>query len=387
MATFNERQVTSDAQFENHLRERRQAIGLSQKQLADRAGITRQSVAAVETNQYCPATSVALQLARALHCRVEDLFSIQSSAEIIDGELLAPLPRAHETLRAHVTQVGGRLLVRPLDGAGELRSLTASANGLIVDADPKSARVKVRLLKGREAMRRQIVLGGCDPAMFLAAQHLGKHDEDHLMPCMMGNSLALAALKHGEVHVAGVHLVDERSGAWNFRELRRALGGLDCIVVTFAHWEEGIIVRHGNLKKIRSVSDLARPMVRLINRDKGSGARRLLDRELQSVGIPSKRVKGYADEVSSHLEVASRVKSGWADAGVGIRAAATIFGLDFIPLQRERYDFVIPKVHYESLDGLRTLLDVIVGKPFRDELEALGGYDTRDTGKIVEMRA
>lgn len=384
MAIVKERQVTSDAQFENHLRERRQAIGLSQKQLADRAGITRQSVAAVEANQYSPATSVALHLARALQCRVEDLFSIRSGAELIDGELLAPLPKAHETLRASVTQVGGRLLVRPLDGAGELISLTASANGLIVDADPKNARVKVRLLKGREAMRRQIVLGGCDPAMFLAAQHLGKHDKDHLMPCMMGNSLALAALKHGEVHVAGVHLADERSGAWNYRDLRRALGGLDCTVVTFAHWEEGIIVRQGNPKKLRSVPDLARPMVRLINREKGSGARRLLDRELQSVGIPSKRVKGYADEVFSHLEVASRIKSGLADAGVGVRAAATICGLDFVPLQRERYDLVIPKTHYESLPGLRSLLDVIVSKSFRDELEALGNYDTRETGRIVE---
>ena len=125
----------------------------------------------------------------------------------------------------------------------------------------------------------------------------------------------------------------------------------------------------------------------MINREKGSGARRLLDRELESAGVPSGRVKGYGDEVLSHLEVASRVKSGLVDAGIGVRAAAAICGLDFIPLQRERYDWVIPKTYYESLPGLRTLLDIIVSKPFRDELEALGGYDTRETGKIVEMRA
>ena len=386
MATVKERKVTSDPQFENHLRDKRQALGLSQKQLADMAGITRQAVGAVEANHYSPATSVALQLARALKCRVEDLFSIKSTGEIVEGELLGAPQKGAERIRAQVTQIGDRWLVRPMDGIDELTSLTASADGLIVGANPKSARVKVRLLKDRETVRRQVVLGGCDPAMFLAAKHLGKHDNEHLVPCMMGNSLALAALKRAEVHAAGVHLVDERSGAWNPSYLRRSLGGLDCTVVTFAHWEEGIIVRQGNPKKIRAVVDVARPAVRMINREKGSGARRLLDRELQSAGIPSARVKGYGDEVLSDLEVAARVKSGLADAGVGVRAAAAICGLDFVPLQRERYDLVIPKIYYETLSGLQILLDTIVSKSFRDELEALGGYDTRETGKIVEMR-
>ncbi|HXF75136.1 MAG TPA: substrate-binding domain-containing protein, partial [Methylomirabilota bacterium] len=100
--------------------------------------------------------------------------------------------------------------------------------------------------------------------------------------------------------------------------------------------------------------------------------------------INSERVKGYGDEVFSHLEVAARIKAGLADVGVGVRAAASICGLDFVPLQRERYDLVIPKAYYETLSGLQVLLDTMVSKPFRDELEALGGYDTRDTGKIVE---
>jgi len=374
---------TSQPEFENRLREKRQASGFSQKQLANMAAITRQAVAAVESNQYFPATSVALQLARALQCRVEDLFSIKSGGEIVDGELLGSIPKGGDKIRARVTRVGDRWLVRSLDGGGELTSLTASADGLIVGRDPTSNHVKVRLLKDRETVRRQVVLGGCDPAMFLAAEHFKQYDKENLVPCLMGNSLALAALRRGEVHAAGVHLVDERSGAWNLPNLKRDLGGLNCTVVTFAHWEEGIIVRQGNPKKLRAVADFARPAVTIINREKGSGARRLLEREMRSAGIPSARVKGYGHEVLSHLEVASNVKAGLADAGVGVRAAATICGLDFIPLQRERYDLVIPKAHYESLQGLRTLLDLIVSKPFQDELEALGGYDTRDTGKLV----
>jgi molybdate-binding protein/DNA-binding XRE family transcriptional regulator len=348
------------------------------------AGITRQAVSAVEAHQYSPATSVALQLARVLRCRVEDLFSIKSGGEIIEGELVGSLPRGDDKLRAHVTRVGERLLVRPLDGLGELTSLSTTADGLIVGSEPGSNRVKVKLLKDREAVRRKIIVGGCDPAMFLAGEHLRKHDQENLVPCLMGSSLALAALKRGEVHVAGIHLADESSGAWKLPDLRQGLGDMDFIVVTFAHWEEGFIVRQGNPKKIRAVADIAKPKVKIVNREIGSGARRLLDKQLEASGIKPNRVKGYGDEVLSHLDVASRIRTGLADAGIGVRSAAAICGLDFVPLQRERYDLVIPKTYYETLSGLQVLLDTIVSKSFRDELEALGGYDTRDTGKITE---
>jgi putative molybdopterin biosynthesis protein len=386
MASFSQETKENLPAYENRLREKRQSRGFSQKQLADMAGITRQAVSAVEANQYSPATSVALHLARALRCRVEELFSLKTAGEIVDGEMLGAIPKGADKVRAQVTHVGDRLLVRPLDGFGELTSLSATADGLIIGPGSDEHHVKVRLLKDREVVRRKIVAAGCDPAMFLAAEHLRKQDKENLVPCLMGSSIALRALKSGEVHVAGVHLADERSGAWNLPDLKRSLGDMDCMVVTFAHWEEGFIVRQGNPKKIRGVGDIARPAVKIVNREKGSGARRLLDRELESAGVSPTRVKGYSDEVPSHLEVASRIKAGLADAGIGVRAAASICGLDFIPLQRERYDLIIPKSYYETLQGVRTLLDTIVSEPFRDELEALGGYDTRDTGKVVETR-
>ncbi len=369
--------------LENHLREKRQALGLSQKQLADLAGITRQAVSALESDQYSPATSVALQLARALRCRVEDLFSIKTGGEMIEGELLGAVPAGGAPVRAQVTQIGHRILVRPLVGVNELTGLSA-ADGLIVGKAAGKHRVKVRLLKDRETVRRKIVVGGCDPAMFLAGEHVRKHDQENLVPCLMGSSLALGALERGEIHVAGIHLAEERSGGWKLPSLKARIGDIDCIVVTFAHWEEGFIVRQGNPKKIRTVGDIAKPNVRIVNREKGSGARRLLDKLMRTAAINSERVKGYGDEVFSHLEVATRIKAGLADVGIGVRAASSICGLDFIPLQRERYDLVIPKAYYETLSGLQVLLDTMVSKPFRDELEALGGYDTRDTGKIVE---
>jgi len=367
--------------IENRLREKRQAAALSQKQLADLAGITRQAVSALESDQYSPATSVALQLARALHCRVEDLFSIKQDGEIVHGQLLGALPRGDSPARVQVIQIGRRTWIRPLDGLGELASLSTTADGLIVESDAKQ--VKVKLLKDREAVQRKIVVGGCDPAMFLAAEHVRKHDLNNLVPWLMGSGSALKALKRGEVHVAGIHLADDSSGAWALSELKQSLGDMDCLVVTFAHWEEGFLVRQGNPKKISAVGDIAKPTVRIVNREKGSGARRLLDRQLTANRLSPNRIKGYGDEVLSHLDVASRIKSGLADAGIGIRSVATICGLDFVPVQRERYDLVIPKDHYDSLSGMQVLLDMMVSKSFRTELEALGGYDTRDTGTIV----
>lgn len=377
----------SQPEIENRLRAKRQLLGLSQKQLANMAGVTRQAVCAVEASQYSPATSVALRLAQVLRCRVEDLFSLKGGGEIVEGELVGSLPVGADKVRAQVIPVGERLLVRPLAGLGELANLSATADGVIVGSGSSAKSVKVQLFKSREAVERQIVIAGCDPAMFLAAEYLRQLGKDNLVPCLMGSSVAIGALKRGEVHVAGVHLVDERSGDWNLPYLQRHLKGLDCLVVTFAHWEEGLIVREANPKKIRRVADLGRRDVRIVNRENGSGARRLLDRQLAACGIQPARVKGYDSKVLSHLEVASRVKAGLADVGIGVRAAASIFGLEFIPLQRERYDLVIPRTYYNSLPGLKALLDTIVSGSFRVELEALGGYDTRDTGKVVEIKA
>src|SRR4029453_11157330 len=325
--------------------------------------------------------------ARVLHCRVEELFHLKGGDEIIEGELIGPLPKGLGKVRVQVSQIGAGVLVRPLIGLGELPSLSTTADALIVGPGSDAKHVKVRLFENREALDRNILVAGCDPAMFFSAEHLKQRAKDNFVPTLLGSSIAIGALKRGEVHVAGVHLVDERSGAWNLPYLDRNLKGMDCLVVTFAHWEEGLIVRQGNPKKLRGVGDLARPGVKIVNRESGSGARRLLDRELESCEIQPAKIKGYESEVYSHLEVAAGVKAGLADAGVGIEAAASISGLDFIALQRERYDLVIPKAHYDALPGLRRLLDMMVSKNFRDELDGLGGYDTRENGRVVERAA
>ena len=202
----------------------------------------------------------------------------------------------------------------------------------------------------------------------------------------MGSAAALEALKRQEVHVAGLHVVDAKSGESNLPYLRRHLKGGDFTVVTFAEWQQGLMVPRGNPKRIREVADLARKEVAAVNRETGAGARLLLDQRLAASGMKADQVRGYGRIARSHLEVARLIADGWVDVGVGVQAVARLMDLDFIPLQEERYDLVMPSRYLTTHPGLSILLNTIVSLPFRTEVEALGGYDTRDTGKVRSLR-
>ncbi len=383
--------------IENRLRGLRTAKGLSQGALASMAGITRQAIYAIETNQYLPTTAVALRLAGALDCRVEDLFSLVSTGEVIEGDLIGTRkggPADLARMRVKVARVGERIVVRPVATLGGILNYTVPADGLIIgnagasDRMARSrSRVCVRLLRDRRIIEQEIAVAGCDPAIFLAGEYLRRQqDKTTLVGWTLGSAAALEALKRGEVHVAGLHVVDAKSGESNLPYLRKHLPGDGFTVVTFATWEEGLMVRAGNPKGIRDVEDLARKDVGIVNREKGAGARLLLDGQLSAVGISQRKVKGYERTAASHFEVARLIAEGQADAGVGIGSAAKLLGLDFIPLQRERYDLVIPTPFLTRHPALTNLLDTIVSRAFRTEIEALGGYDTSETGKVHSLR-
>jgi molybdopterin molybdotransferase/putative molybdopterin biosynthesis protein len=157
-------------------------------------------------------------------------------------------------------------------------------------------------------------------------------------------------------------------------------------VVTFASWDAGWLVRRGNPLRIRGPADLARREVRLVNREPGSGARLLLDDRLRRGGIAPERVRGYGDLARSHLAVGSRIAEGLADVGVAVRPIARLLGLDFVPLQAERYDLVVPNRLLESHPLLGGFLDALLSPEVRADLEALEGYDTRETGRRVDWK-
>lgn len=146
------------------------------------------------------------------------------------------------------------------------------------------------------------------------------------------------------------------------------------------------MVQGRNPKRIRDIADLERKDITIMNRESGSGARELLDRRLRGAGLKAHHIKGYDHLATSHVEIARRIAEGMADAGIGLRSVAKLYNLDFIPLQDERYDLVIPTQLLSGHPTLSIFLDTIVSRVFRSEIEALGGYDTRETGTIRELR-
>jgi len=380
------------SQFSNHLKLLRLQKGFSQGELARRAGITRQAISSIESSLYLPTTVVALRLASVLTCRVEDLFSLAPAEDIVKGKLIGHLPQKDtkaSPIRVKVSTVGSKTVVRPVTGLGEVLSFTVPADGYVVEAHGQAsgAMVRVKLSRDRQAIEQEISVAGCDPAIFLAGAHLRQRkDQTSVVGWTMGSMAALRALQQGEVHVAGLHLYDPTTGESNLPFLRRTLKSSNYDVVTFATWEEGLLVRAGNPKSIRAVSDVADPYVTLVNREEGAGARLLLDQRLRAAGINQDQVKGYGTIVASHFEVARAIAGRQADVGIGIRSAAQLFELDFVPLQAARYDLVVPKAYLKSHPTLAHLFETLVSRPFRNEIEALGGYDTSETGKLHALR-
>jgi len=382
----------SISQFSNRLKLLRIQKGFSQGELARHAGVTRQAISSIESNLYLPTTVVALRLASVLTCRVEDLFSLAAAEDIVEGKLIGHLPQNDtkaSPVRVKVSTVGSKTVVRPVTGLGEALSFTVPADGYVVKAHGQTsgATVRVKLSRDRQAIEQAISVAGCDPAIFLAGEHMRRRkDQTSVVGWTMGSMAALRALQQGEVHVAGLHLFDPTTGESNLPFLRRALKGSNYEVVTFATWEEGLLVRAGNPKSIRAVSNVADPYVTLVNREEGAGARLLLDQRLRVAGINQDQVKGYGTIVASHFEVARAIASRQADVGIGIRSAARLFELDFVPLQAVRYDLVVPKAYLKLHPTLAHLFETLVSRPFRNEIEALGGYDTSETGKLHALR-
>src|SRR6267378_2718239 len=380
------------AKFSNHLKSLRTQKGFSQGELAARAGITRQAVSSIESNLYLPTTGVALHLASALACRVEDLFNLRTAEDIVEGKLIGHLPQSDmkaSPIRVKVSTVGLKTVVRPVTGLGEALSFTVPADGYVVEAHGQTsgATVRVKLSRDRQAIEQAISVVGCDPAIFLAGEHMRRRkDQTSLVGWTMGSMAALHALQRGEVHVAGLHLFDPVTGESNLPFLRRALKGSNYEVVTFATWEEGFLVRPGNPKSIHVAADLADPLVTIVNREEGAGARLLLDQRLRAAGIEPTHIRGYEMTVSSHIEVARVIASHQADVGIGIRSAARLFELDFVPIQVARYDLVVPKAYLKFHPTLAHLFETLVSRPFRNEIEALGGYDTSEIGKLHALR-
>jgi molybdate-binding protein/DNA-binding XRE family transcriptional regulator len=365
------------------LRAARQRAGLSQGELATRVGVSRQAISAVETGRAAPTMPVALRCAQALGVRADELFRLVDALPRIDADLIdaSALPGTGP-YRVQVADIGGRIIARPLIGATGLLVSLPRANGLLRPQVGSAGSATVELFDDPDGLERTVILVGCDPSMSVLADHVRRRHPGMDLICQASNSrVALDTVARDEAHVAGLHLLDPATGEYNRPFARERLGS-DVHLVTFAIWEQGLMVGPGNPHRIRGAGDLARTGLRIVNREAGSGARALLDAELERAGIDPGDVRGYETVVSSHLAAAEAVSAGLADATIGARVAAQALGLDFVLLTEERYDLAIPN-RFFRLDPVQALLETLTSPLFRREIDAFGGYDVAPMGDIV----
>lgn len=229
-----------------------------------------------------------------------------------------------------------------------------------------------------------IVICGQDVMLDILSRHLQCHPNGiQALRSYVGSYNGLYELYMGRVHAATAHLWDGETGIYNIPYVKRLLPGIETIIIHLAVRMQGFYVAKGNPKNIKDWQDLKRQDIVLINREKGSGSRILLDEHLRKLNVLSSSLQGYERECSTHLAVASAVARGSADLAIGNeKTGLQVNGVDFIPLQKERYELVLKKEDL-SKPHFQALVNIINSEEFRIELEGIGGYDLTELGKIV----
>jgi putative molybdopterin biosynthesis protein len=361
------------------LRRAREARGLTQLELARRAGISRQALGALEAGAYQPGVAVAIALARELGDSVEGLFGGEApgGCNRIRAAWAGDDPASGATRCIALARVGGKVVAVPYPAA----RLTLTPRAGIVEHTNRG-RADVATYRSASEIDSALLIAGCDPATAILADWLARHRSPVsavALPC--SSSRALSALIEGRVHAAGVHLKYPGSNEYNLAPARAALGHRPAILVSFARWELGLATSAGTRLAIHGIADLARPGLRLVNRERGAGARAFLDEALAELRIDATGIEGYGFEAAGHLEVAAAIAAGRADAGVTIRIAAEAYGLPFISMREECYDLVILARELETAP-VKAMLDTLNSRRFALEVSQLCAYDTNQMGQV-----
>ncbi len=350
-------------------------------------GVSRQTISGVESGQTALSVTVALRLAKALGCRVEDLFWLDQDRVTVEA-VPADSMAAGELTRVSLARIGGRWVAHPLVGADAFRMELIPADGEALRS-PDHDTMPVTLLDEPANLLNTVVVAGCSPALSLWARAAERwHPELRVHLTFANSAVALERLMRGEVHIAGLHLYCPETQTFNVPFVQRALQNQTAVLINLGVWEEGFLVAPGNPKNIGSVQDLVRPEVTLINRELGAGSRELLEQALVETGMTLQDVMGN-DSTSesgpialSHEAVAQAILAQEADVGVSAASVASMFKLDFIPLRKSHYDLVTLKSYLDEAP-LQQLLGTLGHRRVISQLEILGGYDTQLTGEVV----
>ncbi len=299
-----------------------------------------------------------------------------------------------EFIRVNIGKVGNRHVATPLArAAGAITTLTRAEGIIRIPALSEGLRqgreTNAELLVDTEDLLNTVVIiGSHDMALDILGDEV-RRNSGHMRISSgnVGSLGGLLAIRKGTCHMAGSHLLDTKTGTYNISYINRYIPDMNVTVFHLVLRDQGFILKKGNPKGIRGIHDLVRKDVAFVNRQAGSGTRILFDYQLSRAGILSETVQGYDHEEFTHMAVAVDVLSGAADCGMGIHAAAKALDLDFVPVEQEQYDLIIPSQMVDQ-PNIQTVLNTIRSDNFRKRVAALGGYDPSKSGeRFVEVKS
>jgi len=306
--------------------------------------------------------------------------SLPQQEAVVSRRIVSSL-KFQEYIRVKLGLVDEKLIATPLNrGAGVNMSLVR-ADGLLVipqrsEGIEAGETVSVHLTGDLETIRNTIVsIGSHDLIMDYIGSLLARDKKGiHLSSAHVGSMGGIMALKRGEAHIAPIHLLDEETGIYNTSYISKYLDSNQTTLIKGVKRMQGFILKKGNPKGIRSITDLAREDILFVNRQKGSGTRILFDYLLKQNQINAQEIKGYFREMTTHMAVAAAVKSGTADVGIGVFSAAEAMDLEFVEIGFEEYDFAVPN-RYMNTPQIDAFVDILRSRPFYEILNRLGGYE------------
>ena len=296
-----------------------------------------------------------------------------------------------EFVRVRMGCVGGKLMASPLSRGSGVVSSFMKADGILevpqgLEGYEAGAEVSVRLLSPMEKLQNTlVVIGSHDPLLDELGDMLHlESPELYMSSSHVGSMGGIMAIRRGEAHAAGCHLLDTNDGTYNRSFMKKYFPKGDVKLVRCVGRQQGLMVAKGNPLNIRGFSDIAGENVRYVNRQKGSGTRILTDYLCKQEKLDASTIYGYDREELTHTSVAAQIVSGSADAGMGIYSAAKLYDLDFIPICIEEYDLIIPD-HAWDTPMVQRLLATLKSDAFREKILAMGGYTVECPGEVIPL--
>jgi putative molybdopterin biosynthesis protein len=330
----------------------------------------------------------------------ELIYSMQTDQapnfEEIEAEVKRKIPSEiglEEFLRVNlISDTKNKFTAVPLKrGSSAMESMLKADGILRITANKEGLhpgdKAPVMLLKDRNKIKKDLLLiGSHDLSLDLIKNEIKKRNyKFDLKLQTVGSMAGLTALRRNESDLAGAHLLDPESGEYNISYLKRFFKGQKLLLVNLVYREQGLYLKKGNPKNIKSIKDLTKSNINYINRQRGAGTRVLFDFLLKENNIKAEEISGYQKEEYTHIAAAAAVGRGSADAALGIRAAAEVMDVDFLPLAEEKYDLIIKENRLDD-PRINKLIKLINQAEIKTEIEKLGGYNCQETGEITKLQ-